>query len=193
MKKTLISLFVILASAGYVAYQYLGGGSSSALATTSPAATTTQSPAASDQTAQTQAAPSTTSQPTVATVQPTTNTTSDTTPAPAPVATPSPVPVTKPTGQYVDGTYTGSSADAYYGTVQVQAVISGGKLTAVKFLQYPSDRRTSQSINGSAMPALESEAIQAQSANVNAVSGATDTTQAFEQSLESALAQAKNS
>lgn len=88
---------------------------------------------------------------------------------------------------------TGSSADAYYGTVQVQAVVQGGKLVTVNFLQYPSDRRTSQYINGAAMPMLQSEAIQAQSANVSGVSGATDTSQAFIQSLGSALAQANNS
>ena len=93
---------------------------------------------------------------------------------------------------YADGTYTGSQADAYYGTVQVQATIQNGVLADVSFLQYPSDRRTSQSINGLAMPILKSEAIQAQNANVNIVSGATDTSMAFQQSLADALTQAKS-
>lgn len=97
---------------------------------------------------------------------------------------------TAASGLYADGTYTGSSADAYYGTVQVQAVIQSGKLVAVNFLQYPSDRSTSRSINAYAMSILKSEAIQAQNANVNIVSGATDTSQAFQQSLHSALSQA---
>jgi uncharacterized protein with FMN-binding domain len=113
--------------------------------------------------------------------------------APAPVtaaATPAPVP--KTSGQYADGTYTGSAANAYYGTVEVQASVSGGALTGVTFLQYPSDRSTSREINAQAMPILKSEAIQAQSANVDIVSGATDTSLAFRQSLGSALAQAKN-
>src|SRR5581483_7148043 len=44
---------------------------------------------------------------------------------------------------YKDGQFTGSAADAFYGLVQVQAVISGGKLTDVKFLQTPNDRETS--------------------------------------------------
>ena len=100
--------------------------------------------------------------------------------------------VTKPVGQYKDGTYTGSVADAYYGNIQVQAVIYGGRLTDVIFLQYPSDRRTSVSINTQAMPYLKSEAISAQSANVNIVSGASDSSQAFRQSLGTALASAKN-
>lgn len=97
---------------------------------------------------------------------------------------------TSSSGLYADGTYTGSATDAYYGTVQVKAVIQNGKLATVQFLQYPSDRSTSRYINGQAMPALTTEAIQAQSANVNIVSGATFTSQAFQQSLQSALASA---
>jgi uncharacterized protein with FMN-binding domain len=109
-------------------------------------------------------------------------------PPPAPVPTPAPAPVQ--TGQYRDGTYTGSIADAYYGNVQVQATIQGGKITNVQFLDYPKDRQTSVIINSQAMPYLISEAIQAQSANVNVVSGATASSGAFQQSLASALAQA---
>ncbi len=91
---------------------------------------------------------------------------------------------------YKDGTYTGSVADAYYGNIQVQAVIKGGKITQVKFLQYPNDRPNSVAINQQAMPYLQQEAIQVQSAHVNGVSGATDTSIAFIQSLSSALSQA---
>jgi uncharacterized protein with FMN-binding domain len=86
-----------------------------------------------------------------------------------------------------DGQYTGDPADAFYGNVQVEAVIQSGKLADVRFLAYPSDRRTSQIINNQAMPWLKSEAIQAQSAQVDLISGATLTSQAFEQSLQSAL------
>ncbi len=93
-------------------------------------------------------------------------------------------------GAYKDGTYTGSVADAFYGNIQVQAVISGGRLTDVVFLQYPNDRSTSIAINSQAMPYLKQEAIQAQSAQVDIVSGASDTSQAFQQSLSSALGQA---
>ncbi len=92
---------------------------------------------------------------------------------------------------YKDGTYTGSAADAIYGTIQVQATIQNGKISDVQFLQYPNDRDDSIQINQQAMPVLKQEAIQAQSANVDIVSGATDSSQAFMQSLASALSQAK--
>jgi uncharacterized protein with FMN-binding domain len=95
------------------------------------------------------------------------------------------------TGQYADGTYTGSAADAYYGTIQVRAVVLGGKIADVQFLQYPNDRRTSIDINSQAMPLLKNEAIKAQSAQVDIVSGATDSSQAFRESLSSALSQAQ--
>ena len=98
----------------------------------------------------------------------------------------------KPAGQYADGSYTGSPADAYYGTVQVKAVVKNGQLADVQFLQYPNTHSNSVYINSQAMPLLTQEAIQAQSAQIDGVSGATFTSQAFQQSLASALALAKN-
>ncbi len=92
---------------------------------------------------------------------------------------------------FKDGQFTGDVVDAFYGNVQVKATIQGGKITSVQFLDYPQDRRTSQMINSQAMPALISETIQAQSANVDIVSGATQTSLAFRQSLSSALSKAK--
>jgi uncharacterized protein with FMN-binding domain len=94
--------------------------------------------------------------------------------------------------QYKDGQYTGSSFDAYYGNIQVKAIIKNGKITDVQFLQFPSDRNESVEINSRSMPQLTQEAIQAQSATVDIVSGATDSSQAFIQSLTSALSQAKS-
>jgi uncharacterized protein with FMN-binding domain len=99
-------------------------------------------------------------------------------------------PPTASSQNYKDGQYTGNATDAYYGMVQVRAVVSGGKITDVVFLNYPQDRRTSVLINQQAMPILKSEAITAQSASVNIVSGATDTSSAFISSLASALNQA---
>jgi len=96
------------------------------------------------------------------------------------------------TGRYKNGTFTGTSADAYYGNVQVQATVKNGKITDVQFLDHPQDRSRSMMINNQSMPMLRSEAIQAQSANVDAVSGATMTSEAFIQSLQSALDQAAN-
>ena len=94
-------------------------------------------------------------------------------------------------GNYRDGTYKGSVADAFYGTIQVQAVIKGGRITDVKFLQYPNDQPNSVAINQQAMPYLRQEAIKAQDSQVDGVSGATDTSQAFVQSLSVALRQAR--
>jgi len=93
---------------------------------------------------------------------------------------------------YKDGTFTGSVENASYGNIQVAAIISGGKLSNVQILQYPSDRRNSISVNSQALPILISEAIQSQNANVNVVSGATHSSEAFVLSLQSALTQAKN-
>lgn len=94
-------------------------------------------------------------------------------------------------GKYKNGTYTGSVEDAYYGNIQVQAVISGGRITDVVFLQYPNDNSTSQYINSQAMPLLKQEAIAAQNAQVDIISGASATSPAFQASLANALAQAK--
>ena len=98
-------------------------------------------------------------------------------------------PATSQSG-YKDGTYTGSVEDAFYGNVQVSATISGGKISDVVFLRYPDTHSTSVMINQQAMPWLKQEAIQKQSANVDIISGATFTSQAFIQSLTNALNQA---
>ena len=92
---------------------------------------------------------------------------------------------------YKDGQYDGNVADAYYGLVQVRAIIQGGKLTDVVFLSYPNDRSESIKINTYATPILKAEAIKAQSAKVNTVTGATNTSRAFINSLTGALSQAQ--
>jgi uncharacterized protein with FMN-binding domain len=94
------------------------------------------------------------------------------------------------TGAYKNGSYTGAEADAQWGLVQVKITIQNGKLTNVQFLEYPNHRDRSVEINNYAMPQLTSEAISAQSAQVDIVSGATDTSEAFIQSLGDALSQA---
>jgi uncharacterized protein with FMN-binding domain len=105
---------------------------------------------------------------------------------------PSTTPSTSSTSpQFKDGTYTGRIENAYYGNVQVSAVIQNGVLTAVNFLQSPNDNPNSIYVNQAAMPYLKHEAIKAQSANVSIVTGATLTSQAFIQSLTNALNQAK--
>lgn len=96
-----------------------------------------------------------------------------------------------PAGHYKDGSYVGKVADAQWGYVQVKAVIQSGRITDVQFVQYPSDRNRSIAINSYADPQLTSEAIQAQNAQVDIVSGATDSSVAFMESLADALSQAQ--
>lgn len=91
---------------------------------------------------------------------------------------------------YRDGTYTGSVEDAFYGNVQVQATIQGGKIVQVTFLDHPQDNPTSRAINAQAMPYLQQEAISTQNSQVNIITGATDTSLAFIQSLTTALSHA---
>lgn len=94
-------------------------------------------------------------------------------------------------GQYTDGTYTGLSAPSLYGPVQVAATITGGKISDVTFLVFPNDRPNSIAISNRSIPILTQEAIQIQSAEVDTISGATDTVIAFRESLADALQQAK--
>jgi uncharacterized protein with FMN-binding domain len=94
-------------------------------------------------------------------------------------------------GLYKNGVYTGSVEDAFYGIVQVQVTVANGKISDVSFLQYPNDNKTSQFVSSQAMPLLRQEAIQAQNAQVDIVSGASATSQAFQASLVNALAKAK--
>ncbi len=95
-------------------------------------------------------------------------------------------------GGYKDGSYIGMNADAYFGNIQVKAIIQNGKISDIQFINYPSDQNTSKKISERAMPILKTEAIQAQSAQVDIVSGATQTSQGFMQSLADALVAAKN-
>jgi uncharacterized protein with FMN-binding domain len=119
-------------------------------------------------------------------------------PAPAPVPPPTAIPPATPApatpapvaGAFKNGQYTGDLVNVYYGNVQVQATIQGGRLADVQFLTYPQDRQTSVFINSQATPILRQEALTAQSAQVNVVSGATYTSTGFIQSLASALSQA---
>lgn len=119
-------------------------------------------------------------------------------PAEPPTAEPTIAPTVEPTvapplsgAIYRDGSYDGMVADAWYGNLQVRAVIKGGKIADVQFLDYPQDRRTSRRINSIAGPMLVEEVIQAQTAEVDLISGATLTSQAFVESLRSALDSAR--
>ena len=91
---------------------------------------------------------------------------------------------------YANGTFTGSAVQEPWGSFQVQAVISGGKITNVVLVQSPSDGHSRQ-INSRAVPTLTQSAIAAQSAKIDMVSGATWTSQSYLTSLQAALDQAR--
>ena len=88
------------------------------------------------------------------------------------------------------GTYTGTAIQTRYGAVQVQVTLASGRITAVTTLQAPSSDQHSASISAAATPVLASEALAAQSAKIDTVSGATFTSQGYVGSLQSALDQA---
>jgi uncharacterized protein with FMN-binding domain len=81
----------------------------------------------------------------------------------------------------------GDPVDTRYGAVQVQLTLSGSRITAVKFLKLEAFDRRSQEINSYAAPILVKETLQAQRAQVDTVSGATYTSDGYEQSVQSAL------
>ena len=87
------------------------------------------------------------------------------------------------------GTFTGAAVQYPYGQVQVQITLVAGKITDVVALQLP-DHGRSGFISQSVAPILQSEVLSAQSANINTVSGATYTSEAYAQSLQSAIDQA---
>jgi uncharacterized protein with FMN-binding domain len=82
--------------------------------------------------------------------------------------------------------YSGSRVSMRYGIVQVFITVKGKRVVNV-YQSLPTDRPRSRFINGRAGPALRSEALRAQSAKINVVSGATLTSKAYTQSLQAAL------
>lgn len=85
--------------------------------------------------------------------------------------------------------YKGPLVDMRWGPVQAIVAIKGTKITKVQIVTNPENAR-SQFIDDQAVPLLQQEVLQAQSANVNEISGATMTSDAFMQSLQSALKKA---
>jgi uncharacterized protein with FMN-binding domain len=112
-------------------------------------------------------------------------------PIAAPTASPRSLPTVAPTtsGQ-ASAKFTGNGIQTPYGDVQVAITVSGGKIVDVQALTLPSDRSRSAYISEVVAPMLRSEAIQASSARINVISGATYTSRAYSQSLASALAKA---
>jgi uncharacterized protein with FMN-binding domain len=86
---------------------------------------------------------------------------------------------------------TGSAVTSQYGTTQVRVMVSGGKITAVQAIRINEDDPRSYQISSQAVPILGQEVLQKQTAAVDAVSGATFTTDAYESSLQAALDKAR--
>ena len=207
VRKYLISVFVLASFAAYVMHDK--GGTS-----TNPGLTPASRPVSSISQAvpvvtiypTTTDVPTPTSVPSTAAakaplgpIKPTTSPDATATHQPAPTRTQPPPPTDTPeptvvavASGYKDGQFTGNVAAAYYGPMQVKVVIQKGKITDVQVLDYPHDRRRSADINSQALPWLHDEAISAQSAEVDMISGATLTSRAYIESLQTALQNAKS-
>jgi uncharacterized protein with FMN-binding domain len=125
-------------------------------------------------------------------VEPSTGTTGTTaagsTATPTTGATPAPS-AASGGGTAASNTVDGPVVDTRYGPVQVEVVVANGKIADVVALQLPTGRRSGQ-ISQVAEPILHDEAVQAQSANIDLVSGATYTSDAYAQSLQAAIDEA---
>jgi len=86
-----------------------------------------------------------------------------------------------------DAVVNGGVARTRWGPVQVQVQIAANRIVDVRVLQQPNGNRTDAEINSYALPQLREQVLQAQSANVDGVSGATVTSDGYRQSLQSAL------
>ena len=86
-------------------------------------------------------------------------------------------------------TITGSAVSTRFGPVQVQITLSGTTITAATAVEFPSSDSRSAKINARAVPVLQQESVSAQSAKIDAVSGASYTSAGYVQSLQSALDQ----
>jgi uncharacterized protein with FMN-binding domain len=93
-------------------------------------------------------------------------------------------------GATASAAYMGTAVQTRYGIVQAKVVVSGGKITNVSFAQLTAFDGRSQQINSNAAPILLQETLSAQSAKIDTVTGATYTSDGYEQSLQSALDQA---
>lgn len=113
------------------------------------------------------------------------------------VAAPTTAAPTKPTATPAKPaavrTIAGDAVDTRYGPVQVQVSLKGSTMTAITMLQIPDQQRRDIEINNYAVPILTAEALQAQSVQIDMVSGATYTSEGYLQSLQSALDKAKTS
>jgi hypothetical protein len=110
------------------------------------------------------------------------------------LATPGVVTPTSPGGAAPGGSsgsgttvVNGTSADTRYGPVQVQLHVRGGRIVSATAIDYPQGSGRDREINSFAIPILQKETVDAQSARIDTVSGATFTSDGYRTSLQSAL------
>lgn len=113
---------------------------------------------------------------------------------PLPMATGTPEPGAGspvPAGAHLeDGDYVSDRQELAWGDLKVKISIHGGVITAVQILQYPDHRSQSLYLSQMAGPALESEVIKSQKAQVDVVSSATDTSYSFQDTVANAIMKA---
>lgn len=107
-------------------------------------------------------------------------------------STPTPGASSTPSGTGLkDGSYDGTTVSTRYGDVQVRVIVRGGRITDVQSLTLPSDRERSALISQQAGPMLRDEVLQAQSAQIDVIGGATYTSYGYAESLQAALDKAR--
>ncbi|MCU1485154.1 MAG: FMN-binding protein [Actinomycetia bacterium] len=120
----------------------------------------------------------------------TTSTTAPPTPSsgqPATSATPGPSTAPPTSAASASRTVDGPDVVTRYGDVQVRITVQGSRIEDVEALTLPTDRRRSAEISQYAGPRLRQEALQAQSANIDVVSGASYTSEGYARSLQGAI------
>jgi uncharacterized protein with FMN-binding domain len=82
---------------------------------------------------------------------------------------------------------TGDSVQTRWGPVQVRITVKNGKIVTSEAIVYPNNNHHDVRVNSYAVPILNQQAVEAQSADIDGVSGATVTSAGYEQSLQSAI------
>lgn len=114
-----------------------------------------------------------------------------TAPQPSASSGPSAAPGHSASAARPSGTFSGATAATDYGPVQVAIVVQSGRIVDVKALQLTNQGDRSVAISAGAAPILRTEALHAQSAKIDTVSGATYTSDGYRRSLQSAIDKAK--
>jgi len=109
---------------------------------------------------------------------------------PTPTPTKTPKPSKAPSGKLKDGTYDGDAVNFKFGTAQVEIVVSGGVITEVKALQLPTGGGYTKRVTTFFQTQVPSRIVADQGWKISNVGGATYTSRAYSQSLQSAISKA---